>query len=338
VTPVSAAEFQRLREIKKEIDPDGKYLGESLPILRVFEDIERLNADPDAPILILGATGVGKSEIANLIHKHSSRKAKPFLRESAPTSMSGDPLVWRGNWTGYGDNPGIRGIPSGGRKGLLQGCAGGTIFLDEVADLSHEFQLLLLDVLDKKPISLATGEGEQFVPDVRLIFATNKDLSHLAGKRKFRHDLYDRMRRRTITIPSLAARQDDIFAFVRMRCSAKKPTFGFRLCLLRHCWKNGNIRELLDVLKDANDRAGRSNSRTIEHLQSIPEPERVAVQQLPEESQKQEVLEFLVRTLTRQGLAKGQGLNKRMAEILDVSASTVSRSLSPSFNTNCPSP
>ena len=119
-------EFGRLRKIKNTIDPNNKYTGESLPILRVFERIEQLNRAPQKPVLILGATGAGKSEIAELIHQHSRRNKKPFMREQASDCRASDPALTRGRWTGYGKNAPLQNIPeSKTTPGILEKCAGG---------------------------------------------------------------------------------------------------------------------------------------------------------------------------------------------------------------------
>ena len=196
-------------------DKKGTYIGESLPILRVFEEIKRLNLDHNAPILILGETGVGKTEIADLIHVHSGRKGE-CRHESAVTGYNADAGLWRGHWIGYGKQSGLHNIEAGGHPGVLQKYKGGTIFLDECGDMTPEFQTFLLAVLDQKPMSLTSGVGDQVKPDVRMIFATNRDLTKLVEAESFRHDLYDRLRTRMITIPPLRATARTFFCSYRI--------------------------------------------------------------------------------------------------------------------------
>ena len=139
--PLSPAERQRLLAIKKKIDPDGNYVGESVAVLRVFEQIAFLNKSvPDDPVLILGPTGAGKTEIAELIHRHSRRPRTKFRREQAADNRLGDFTSAKGRWVGYGKDHGFQNIPKAGRTGNLQDYAGGTVFVDEVADLTMEFQ------------------------------------------------------------------------------------------------------------------------------------------------------------------------------------------------------
>src|SRR5262249_37311164 len=145
-------ERQRLIKLKNTIDKEGSYIGASSAILGVFERIAELNRLPDKPILILGETGVGKTEFARLIHAHSDRKAGKFINEHAADNKSADFSVLKSRWAGYGRRSGLPNADPNGQNGLLQEAAGGTIFIDEFGDLSDEFQGFLRAVLDGKEI------------------------------------------------------------------------------------------------------------------------------------------------------------------------------------------
>jgi DNA-binding NtrC family response regulator len=325
---IPAEELRRLRKLKSRIDHGNRYIGESLPILRMFEQIAMINKRPDASVLIRGRSGAGKSELAKVIHLDSSRAEKPFRVEQASSSKAADALIPRGRWTGYGENHGLHGIPTKGVPGLLEDCAGGTIFVDELGALSLDLQVLLLSVLDRVEIPRAAGRGAPIRPDVRLIFATHEDLDDAVDQGTFRSDLLRRIRQGTIWVPPLSDRKDDIFHFVQARCQKHPPSFGFLLALLRHSWP-GNVGELLDVLAQALDRTnGEEEPLTVEHLR-LADPAIVpSVERLGEEGSAREVLATLASMLRQQGWTKGRGLQARMAGLLGYPASSFHRLLS----------
>jgi DNA-binding NtrC family response regulator len=325
---IPAEELGRLRKIKNGIDPGNRYIGESPPILRMFEQIAKINKRPDGPVLIQGPSGAGKSKIAELIHRNSSRAKKPFRVEQASNSKAADPLIPRGRWTGYGVDHGLHGIPTNGVQGILEDCAGGTIFVDELGALSPDFQVLLLSVLDRAEIPMAAGRGAPIRPDVRLIFATHEDLDDAVAQGTFRLDLLRRIRQGTIWVPPLSDRKDDIFHFVQARRQKHPPSFGFLLALLRHSWP-GNVGELLDVLADALARTNGEKERlTVEHLR-LADPAIVpSVKRLGDEGSAREVLATMASMLKQQGLTKGRGLHARMASLLGLLESSFHRLLS----------
>jgi DNA-binding NtrC family response regulator len=322
--PISAEEIDRLRKIKKRIDPKGDYVGDSYALLRVFEKIDRFNKSPDKPVLILGPTGAGKTEIARLIHQDSNRKGKPFARTQAAEIMGADPLIARSKWAGVGKQSGLQDMKEGSR-GLLKDSEGGTIFLDELGHLSVDFQTFLLDVLDRKEIRPAAGEGGPFLPNVRLIFATNVDPEAAVQSRTLKHDLWSRLQQWVLEIPALCDRREDIFLFVERECGNYKPSPAFLLCLLKHSWP-GNVRELREVLEVAvNKTARKHESLTPDHLH-LSDPTIVqGVRGMTGQEIEAAVMCELAASLVRQGLKKGKGLNQRMAEILKMSEPTVSR-------------
>jgi two-component system NtrC family response regulator len=316
---------RELLELKKKMDPEGEYIGESLPILQVFEEIATLNKDSDAPVLLVGPTGAGKSEIAELIHRTSGRSARPFRREQAADNMGADMNITKGRWVGYGRDSGIANIPSKGMTGVLQDCAGGTVFVDELPEAPQALQTFLFSVLDRKPIPLTAGKGPPITPDVRLIFAINLDPDKAVRAGKLKDDLLRRMSTQTIRIPPLDERKSDIFLFVHALCGDHRPEPGFLLALLRYHWP-GNVGQLRDVLNLAVNKTGRGNEPLEpDHLQ-IPDQSLVEkVKGMSKDGIEGEVYRQLAATLQAQGLAKQKGLHRRMATLLKVSAATVSR-------------
>lgn len=324
---VEPEELKRLLQIKREIDPQGHYVGESLAILRVFELIEQYNRQPDKPILILGSTGSGKTEIAEVIHRHSARKEKRFHREQASDNRASDMSIVKGRWVGFGKNPGLHGIPPGGQPGLVQDCAGGTIFLDELAEVSLDVQTFLLDILDAKEIPPTAGQGASIKPNVRLLCATNANIEDAVRTGKLKRDLVRRLRPYTLTIPPLNDRKEDILLFVAGHCAERRPSPGFLLCLLRYDWP-GNVGELLDTLKKVHAQTAEKQPLLVDHL-DVNDPTFAAivkaVRLMPLESVEKEVYGFLADWLQRQGLTKRKGLYQKMAGFLGLSEATVSR-------------
>jgi DNA-binding NtrC family response regulator len=325
-----AAEKRRRRELldlKKKMDPEGKYIGESLPILRLFEAIDTFNKDSDAPVLLVGASGAGKSEIAELIHRTSGRSAKPFRREQATDNKGADLNITKGRWVGYGRDSGLANIPRQGTTGILQDCAGGTVFVDELTETSLDFQTFQLSVLDGKPIPLTAGNGPPVTPAARMIFATNLDPDEAVRDGKLKHDLLRRLSTQIIYVPALRERTSDTFLFVHDLCGDHRPEPGFLLALLRYDWP-GNVGELRNVLKLAVSKTSRADeSLKLDHL-TIPDQSVIEeVRGMSKDEVKGEVCRQLVATLQAQGFAKGRGRQRRMAEILKVSESTVSKML-----------
>jgi DNA-binding NtrC family response regulator len=325
--PISKQRFEELLALKKRMDPEGKYIGESMPILLVIEKIADFNKTPNAPVLILGPTGAGKTEIAELIHRASSRKDKQFHREQASDNMGTDMHIIKGRWVGFGKDSGLATMSTTGTTGILQDCAGGTVFVDELTEATQAFQTFLLDVIDRKPIPLTAGKGPLVHPEVRLIFATNKDPDVAAWEGKLKSDLLRRLRAWTVSIPPLVARKSDIFLFVDSLCKDHTPKPAFLLALLRYSWP-GNVGELCDVLQRALGQTRRKDEPlTLDHLElhdlSIIEE----VRQLHERQVEREVYQQLMLTLREQGLEKGHGLQRRMADLLKVSPPTVTRVL-----------
>ena len=234
---VTQQEFQRLLANKRRMDSDGSYIGESLPILRVFEAIAILNRNSNAPMLVLGPSGAGKSEIAELIHRTSGRAKGPFHREQASSSRGSDYRVVQGDWVGFAKDSGISGIPREGKTGLLEEFAGGTIFVDELADMHSDLQGLMRDILQYRPVpKVGSGGKQQFKPDVRIIFATNVNPEEAVQGGRLRHDLLYRIGTGRITIPSLETRKSDIVLFARAACPSGPLDPRLLLALLRHSW------------------------------------------------------------------------------------------------------
>ena len=229
-------------------------------MLSIFKYCEAIGAGRH-PILITGETGVGKELVAEAIHAISARN-----QEMVAVNVAGfDDNIFSDTLFGH-----IKGAFTGAtsiRSGYIQKAAGGSLFLDEIGDLSMTSQVKLLRLLDKHEY-FPMGSDTARNADVRFIFATHKDFAKLVKEGAFRKDLYYRLRTHHIHIPPLRDRLDDLPAlldhFIQMAAEEfgkKKPVFGLELVqLLERYAFPGNIRELKSMVIDA---VGRSKSEKL---------------------------------------------------------------------------
>jgi DNA-binding NtrC family response regulator len=235
------------------IPPDlaGSFVGESPEFRRLLELIDRVGPT-DSTVLIAGETGSGKEMAAKLIHARSGRRSRPFvvvdcgaLQESLLQSeLFGHE---RGAFTGA-DRV---------KPGLFEVAHGGTIFLDEIGEISQATQTNLLRVLDTSVFRRVGGTSEIHV-DVRMLAATNRDLQAMVRQGRFREDLFYRISTISLEIPPLRSRGTDIDLlakrFVAMwneRFNSSKRIGEAALAALRrHNWP-GNVRELLHAMEAA---------------------------------------------------------------------------------------
>lgn len=231
---------------------DDAMIGSSRP-MRDLQDMITQVAKSDATILITGESGTGKELVANLIRGTSNRNNKPFLKINC--NAINDSLL-ESDLFGY-----EKGAFTGAyakTKGKFEVVDDGTIFLDEIGDISQRMQAALLRVLQDGEI-IRVGGNSPIRIDVRIIAATNKDLAQAVKEDKFRLDLYYRLNIINISIPPLRERKEDIEDLVshfvrKYRLSFKKDVnFVPRPIiekLKRHHWP-GNVRELENVIQRA---------------------------------------------------------------------------------------
>jgi PAS domain S-box-containing protein len=257
--------------VRLRADLAGRYslhdiIGKSKPMQAVFELIEQV-ADSDASVLLEGETGTGKELAARAIHALSARSAGPFV----PVNCSALPeSLLESELFGH-----VRGAFTGAQRdkaGRFERASGGTIFLDEIGEISPAIQVKLLRVLQERVIEPVGGEATRPV-DLRVIAATNRDLQALVQEGTFRQDLYYRLRVIPITLPPLRARRDDVPLLVehiiqRLRTQTGRPIERIDpdalAALLDYPWP-GNVRELENVLEYAFVKA-RGASIAREHL------------------------------------------------------------------------
>lgn len=257
------AELHRTREISKYFQKqlDKRHLSQS------FEQYVCANtktrdvlflaakvAKTDTTLLIRGESGVGKEVLARAIYNESKRNKMPFIKvncASIPENLLESELF------GY-DEGAFTGAKKGGKLGKFELAQGGTIFLDEIGDMSFHMQAKILRVIQEKEFERVGGV--KTIPlDVRIIAATNRDLEAMIDEGTFRSDLYYRLNVVPLFIPPLRDRKDDVILLARSileRINQKNKeqvslSAEVMIILQKYDWP-GNIRELQNVLEHAN--------------------------------------------------------------------------------------
>ena len=246
------SENQALKTRIEEQFDFGNIIGRSKKMREVLE-VLTLAAPSDATILILGESGTGKELIANAIHENSLRKGKPFVKVNCAAlaeNLLESELFGheRGAFTGATSQ----------RKGRFELAHGGTIFLDEIGDMSLATQAKILRVLQEQEFE-RLGGSKTLKVDVRVVAATNRDLEAAIKEGTFREDLYFRLSVVTVELPPLRERREDIPALAEhflQKYAEKNQRLvkGFAPktmdLLLRYDWP-GNIRELENTVERA---------------------------------------------------------------------------------------
>jgi DNA-binding NtrC family response regulator len=230
-------------------DPGSSFVGDS-PAFRKLLDLVGRVAPSDSTVLITAETGAGKEMVAKLIHARSPRHEQPFVvvecaalqEELLQSELFGHE---RGSFTGA----------DRAKPGLFEVAGGGTIFLDEIGEVSRATQVKLLRVLDTSSFRHVGGTTEIRV-DVRVVAATNRDLAAMVRQGLFREDLYYRLSTITITLPPLRERREDLVLLAEHFVALINDRYGFHRrispealeILGRHDWP-GNVRELLHVIE-----------------------------------------------------------------------------------------
>jgi DNA-binding NtrC family response regulator len=299
-------------------------VGRSKAISNVINIVSSV-ASKNVSILILGETGTGKELVASAIHYNSPRSSKPLIKVNCAALSEG---ILESELFGH-----ERGAFTGAiatRVGRFELADGGTIFLDEICDVSPNIQIKLLRVLQEKEFERVGGNKTKKV-DVRIIAATNKDLKKLIHEGTFREDLYYRLNVVNIEIPALRERAEDIPLLVSYFISKLNNEKGYEIrgiskeamqILLNYTWP-GNIRELENALESA---MALAQGDTIEakYLPSFllitPLEERDSYQ-IPKDLTFQEMEKKIIElTLERTG-----GNKSKAAKLLDIGLRTLHR-------------
>ena len=264
-------------------------LGESEQIKALKEEGEKV-ANSRSTILILGESGTGKEIFARAIHQSSNRKSKPFITincAAIPDNLLESELF------GYEDGA-FTGARRGGKIGKFQLAEGGTIFLDEIGEMSINLQAKLLRVLQEKTIEKIGGQTVIDI-DVRIIAATNRDLEKMIDAGEFREDLYYRLNVIPFHIPPLRERGEDvkilIYHFLNIyNAKLGKSIRGFSSeaeeILLSYTWR-GNVRELQNAIEYAVNmetspyiRLGSMPRRLMDNRPDLNVPEQLTIEEM----------------------------------------------------------
>jgi two-component system response regulator PilR (NtrC family) len=227
-------------------------IGNSSSMQQVFELVEMI-APTGSTVLITGESGTGKELVARAIHVRSSRSDRPFVAVNcgALTETLLDSELFghmRGAFTGA----------DGNRKGLIEVAEKGTIFLDEIGEMSPMLQVKVLRVLQERKFR-RVGGTEEVDADIRIIAATNRDLGKMVAEGQFREDLFYRINVIPVRLPALRERADDIpllaeHFVAKFAGQMNKPVQGISgaamACLRAHAWP-GNVRELENAMERA---------------------------------------------------------------------------------------
>jgi two-component system, NtrC family, response regulator AlgB len=244
------SEVESLRAQIKGIEQEGDFLTQNRQVRAVLK-LARQVADSQATVLLSGESGTGKGILARLIHAWSPRKVGPFVRVDASVLQEN---LLESDLFGH-----VKGTFTGAvrdKVGKLETAAGGTIFLDEVADMSPGIQAKLLHFLQHREFS-RLGSTETLQVDARVLAATNRNLEALVQEKVFRQDLYYRLNVVDIFLPPLRERLEDIpllaqhylkkFAKMNQKSISHIDDQAIRL-MQAYPWP-GNIRELINVIE-----------------------------------------------------------------------------------------
>lgn len=242
--------FERVTEFLSRVEARTLFpqiIGQSKSMRAVFFQVMKV-APTDSTILLLGETGTGKELFANSIHEHSGRQGKPFVAincAAIPEGLLESELFGyeKGAFTGANTR----------KKGKLEVASGGTVFMDEIGDMPLAIQAKVLRAIEESRIE-RVGGTQPIRVDVRIIAATNKDLSLMVDTGQFREDLFFRLNVFPIRLPLLRERREDIpllvDKFVRQSGKELGVSSEAMQLLTLYDWP-GNVRELKNAIESA---------------------------------------------------------------------------------------
>lgn len=238
------------RRLKKKVSKSYRMVGESAAITGIKEIIDKV-ANTDARVLITGPNGTGKELVAHWLHEKSARAKAPMIEVNCaaiPSELIESELFGhvKGSFTGANKD----------RAGKFEAANGGTIFLDEIGDMSLSAQAKVLRALQESKIS-RVGSDKDIKVNVRIVAATNKNLKEEISEGRFREDLYHRLAVILIKVPALNDRREDIpllISFFANKIAKEQgmpeKTFSSQaITLLQEYDWTGNIRELRNVVE-----------------------------------------------------------------------------------------
>ena len=238
------------RELKKQLIPKSVIVGESVPMKALRQQIQ-IMAPTNGRVLIYGESGTGKELVARAIHLNSQRKDEMFVEVNCaaiPEDLIESEL--------FGHRKGCFPGALADKEGTFQKAHGGTMFLDEIGDMSLKTQSKVLRTLEDQRF-VPVGSDEAITVDARVIASTNKDLDEEISKGNFREDLFYRVNVIPFSVPPLRERKEDILLLARHFLKEFAASYGRRSreitddaieTLMRYSWP-GNVRELRNVME-----------------------------------------------------------------------------------------
>ncbi len=313
-----------LRPDKRENElKSNKIIGKSKKLNEILETVKKA-ANTWANVLITGESGTGKELIAHAIHNSSARRDKPFVVVSCPnlpTELVESELFGheKGAFTGASEK----------HVGKFEIANGGTVFLDEIAELQPSIQARLLRVIQEREFNLVGGHKTIKV-DVRIIAATNRKLEDEIGTGNFREDLFFRLNVIPVTMPPLRQRKEDIpvlalhiIEYIRKELHCKTVTFSSKAIeiLQSYDWP-GNIRELKNVIERVLSLHGTNKTILPKHLpvELTRKDDVIDFQsaKLPKNNSLENIISSMESDLINQAMEQSNGTLTKAARLLDV--------------------
>lgn len=322
-------EYTKLKEEAEKKYESIKIIGKSEQIKRVLSLAEKLTTTDVSCVLITGESGVGKELIARIIHFNSERRKRPFM-EIDCTSLS--PTLIESEL--FGHEKGAFTDAKAMKRGLLEISDGGTVFLDEIAELPTSSQVKLLRFIETRTFKRVGGIKDIKV-DVRIIAATNRNLEEYIKEKKFREDLYFRLNVVPIHIPPLRERKEDIpllidYFIEQFNKKFKKNIKGLdeetKSIVMEYSWP-GNVRELKNSIERAVLLASDEFIRK-EHLLLNKDFLQEKEKEFPDDEQKEPVpdsfnLEEIEKQLLIKALQEAKGNKSLAARLLGITRDTL---------------
>ncbi|GKS62722.1 acetoacetate metabolism regulatory protein AtoC [Nitrospira sp.] len=332
-----AAEFHRLRQenhlLRRAVRDQYRLeqlVGVSEPMQQVLEFVQKV-ADSDSTVMIQGESGTGKELVARVLHFNSQRRDRPLVPVNCgaiPENLLESEL--------FGHEKGAFTGATHARMGRFELAHGGTIFLDEIGEMSLPLQVKLLRVLQEREFERVGGNRTIHV-DVRIIAATNQDLEAMVEERRFRQDLFYRLNVIPIVIPPLRERRTDIPLLIdhflnRFNQSKHTQVVGLddeALRLLTEYDWPGNIRELenmmerLVVLKKQGILASEDLPQKISRKSMIPELKEQFIRLSEDGIHLSREVEQYEKHLIMEALKKANGVTSRAAQLLHLNRTTL---------------
>jgi two-component system response regulator AtoC len=306
----------------------GDIVGNSPGMQGLLKDIGRVTAAPMASVLLHGESGTGKELVARVIHTYSSEKSQPFVGINCSAIV---PTLLESELFGH-EKGAFTGALSA-KQGKFELAEGGTIFLDEIGDMSLPLQAKLLRVLQEREFE-RVGGLRKFRLNARMVAATHRDLAEEVRQGRFREDLYQRLKVIQLEVPPLRERREDIPALVHhllRRISEKlnKPAFQVApevMAFLCQAPWTGNVRELENVLTHAVVRSS-SDVLVFEELPNFETPSGPVRLRRKEDLGPFPSLEQAEGVLIARALKLSSGHKGKTCQLLGISRPTLERKL-----------